>query len=499
GVLLAGLTGLCAPAAQAQEQPEPGEALAAYVAKPDSSYAWRVFARYRQSGAAVLELRLYSQTWRDVLWKHQLLIIKPRNVVAGSHGLIILGGGRWRESYETEPPASALPDGAERFVAIARRLRTVVAVLGQVPYQPLFDRTEDRIIAYTFDQYLRTGDTEWPLLLPMVKSAVRAMDATQEVVRQEWGVPLQTFTVLGGSKRGWTGWLTAAADPRVTALAPIVIDALNMRLHFVHQIAVWGAPSEEILPYTELNLPNVLSSDAGRGLREIVDPFSYRARLTQPKLIVIATNDRYFPPDSANLYWDDLSGPKYLLYLPNDQHSIEDFGRLLPSLDALHRHAAAGDPLPELDWEYRRDGAALMLCLRSKPAPSKVRVWTAGSASADFRDSRWIEAAVQRTEGVYVFELLRPLGGYAAVFAEAVFGRRRSAYSLSTNLSVLGTSTATDVGPQANGHHAVCAAADGARAVERLDSPGAIAENTATASGRAGRSEVQSEQKNFLD
>jgi hypothetical protein len=79
-----------------------------------------------------------------------------------------------------------------------------VAVVGQVPFQPLFDRREDELIAYTFEQYLQTGDAEWPLLLPMVKSTVRAMDASSDVARREWHIPLPTFTVLGGSKRGWT-------------------------------------------------------------------------------------------------------------------------------------------------------------------------------------------------------------------------------------------------------------------------------------------------------
>ena len=124
--------------AAANDVPLPSRALEAYVERPDPSYAWRTHARYRQGGAEVLELRLYSQTWRDILWKHQLYIIKPRRIENEGHGLLVIAGGRWRDAYETEV-AEELPDDASLFIRIAKRLRTVVAVLGQVPYQPLGD------------------------------------------------------------------------------------------------------------------------------------------------------------------------------------------------------------------------------------------------------------------------------------------------------------------------------------------------------------------------
>jgi PhoPQ-activated pathogenicity-related protein len=41
----------------------------------------------------------------------------------------------------------------------------------------MFDRREGAFIAYTCDHFPASGETDWPLLLPMVESAVRAMDA----------------------------------------------------------------------------------------------------------------------------------------------------------------------------------------------------------------------------------------------------------------------------------------------------------------------------------
>ena len=456
GIIVGAATSLAAGAQTEPALDTAAAALETYVERPDSTFGWRVLGRDQRRGTELVELHLTSQTWRGIDWKHQLVLIRPARVSDPTHGVLIIGGGRWRDGYETAASALA-EDEAKVFVAIAERMNAIVAVVGQVPFQPMFDRREDELVAYTFERYLETGDPEWPLLLPMVKSAVRAMDASAAAAAQEWGPKLETFTVLGGSKRGWTTWLTAAVDRRVTAAAPVVIDALNMARHFPYQTETWSEPSEEIRPYTELHLDQVLGSADGAALRRIVDPFDYRAAIPQPKLIVLATNDRFFPVDAANLYWDDLLGPKYLLYLPNDEHSISDYRRLIPSLRALHQSVETGVPLPRVEWEYLWSGEAPTLCVRADPAPARVRVWRSASDNRDFRDAVWESWREQGRAASYTFPLGRPETGYAGVFAEVVFGRGRSAFSLSTNLAVLAASAAADYGPRPRGTQGVCA------------------------------------------
>ena len=431
---LLALVGAQATAAQTAPA-DPAEALADYVAKPDDAFEWHVQRRYTSPDASVVELHLQSQRWQGEPWKHQLLIVRPKRVADDRDAIVIIGGGRWRDEYEAATGEEPLPEDAALFVAIARVLKTPVVVLAQVPYQPLFGMTEDRLIAHSFERYLATKDPEWPLLLPMVKSVVRAFDASSAFSEQEFGAPLERFTVIGGSKRGWTTWLTAAVDRRVTAIAPIVIDALNMQKHFPHQTEAWGTPSESIKPYTDLGLDRILASPEGEDLRQIVDPYSYRDKLTQPKLVILATNDQYFPLDSANLYFGGLREPKYLLYLPNEPHSVKHYGPVVRGLRALHEAASGGEPLPKLDWQYEVRDDGLTLCVGSKGARG-VLLWRAVSADRDFRDAHW-ESVVETRRSRGRFEVERPADGYVAVFGEVKYGALLRAFSLSTGLTVL--------------------------------------------------------------
>jgi PhoPQ-activated pathogenicity-related protein len=311
-------------------------------------------------------------------------------------------------------------------------------VLRQVPYQPIFQRREDALIAYSFDRYLETGETDWPLLLPMVKSAVRAMDAMQQASRERWGLTIDAFSVAGASKRGWTTWLTAAIDSRVTAVAPMVIDVLNMLKQIDNQVATWGALSDQIREYADLDIPERLRTNArGPELLSIVDPYAYRERLTQSKLIVLATNDPYWPLDALGLYWDDLPGPKRVLYVPNQGHGIRDVDRLIGSVAALHRYAARREELPLPSWSFAPDTQRLTLTVQSDRTPKRVRLWVAQSLTRDFRSAVWSSTSCKRRRGHYLCATLRDGTNYTAAFAELTFkDRNEPEFSLSTTVCI---------------------------------------------------------------
>ena len=74
---IAAISAVAAVTAVAAPDSPPDTALADYVAAPDASFSWRVHARFDAPGAEIVELRLVSQTWRGIEWKHRLHLVKP--------------------------------------------------------------------------------------------------------------------------------------------------------------------------------------------------------------------------------------------------------------------------------------------------------------------------------------------------------------------------------------------------------------------------------------
>ncbi len=422
--------------------------LAEYVAAKDDSYGWVK----RSSGSVLtcqyIELTLTSQTWRGIVWKHQLFLVKPAQVnPAARHGLLMIGGGNWKEELADPKTQLKLPGEAQLLAIVAEHLKMPVAILLHVPQQPIFDgKREDQIISYTFREFLKTGEPNWPLLEPMVKSAVKAMDATQEAFKQEWGLDVATFTITGASKRGWTTWLTGAVDDRAVAIAPMVIDMLNMSKHTKLQRASFGGePSEQINDYKGLD--ELIDTPRGQALRKIVDPWEYRERLTQPKLVILGTNDRYWPLDACNLYWDDLKGEKYLLYVPNNGHSLPDRSRVVGGLNALNQRMITGKPLPKLEWGFTAGDSDLQLNVVSDMRPSRVRAWSTTAATRDFRNSNWTSTDAAVADAAFTHKLPLPASGYGALFGEAVFHEgTEQEFSLSTNIRIVPNAAAAGGG-----------------------------------------------------
>ncbi|MCK5862557.1 MAG: hypothetical protein KAH38_08735, partial [Candidatus Hydrogenedentes bacterium] len=326
-----------------------------YACDPLYEYSLKTTYNLSEEGVAAYVLNMTSGSWRsandvyETVWEHELVIIEPDNVRESTAMLVISGG---------DIESGVDPMEIVLLSKFATETQSLVVLLAGVPNQPLHfvgerhSRSEDAIIAYSYDKYMNSyeegvPEPTWPVLLPMTRAAVRALDTVQDFMANKPGrvQEVDNFVVVGASKRGWATWLTAVAETihaeatgaesRVSAIIPMVIDILNMPAQLSHHYKAYqGYPftdplngifrgySNALRDYVALEIFDRFDTDGGQSLLEIVDPYTYRNILTLPKLIANSTGDQFFLPDSSKFYFDDMVGQNFLHYAANADHSL---------------------------------------------------------------------------------------------------------------------------------------------------------------------------------
>ncbi len=420
-------------------------ALGAYVNEDDGAYKWELAKTTQQDGLTIHQIRLTSQRWRTEkevshpLWTHWLVIGVPAKIKTRTP-IMIIGGGRRREEPRDQAPAELL--------LLVRSSDSVVCVVDNVPNQPLSfegeqrERTEDDLLAHSWNLAIRDDDARWIGRFPMVKAAKRAMDAAQEFLSGRDLSPCRLddqpltsgfkpdgFFVTGGSKRGWTTWLIAAVDPRVKAIAPLVIDILNMAEQTPHHFASYGFWAPALKDYVDNGIDKKFGSPELARVIAHEDPAAYMKFVEHiPKFIVTATGDEFFPADSARHYVGLLKGEWRLRSVPNSKHNLRGTSALLDTL-AFYKAVVAGKPRPTLTWEYSARTDDDTLTVRTGEKPLRVMLWQCDNPKGrDFRvdtvGPSWSSSEVEASPGeagTFKAQVKRPEAGWRAFMIECAF------------------------------------------------------------------------------
>lgn len=352
--------------------------------------------------------------------------------------LFITGGSNKNGEPNSHKFTEDLP---QEFGKIAKTNQTIIALLWQVPNQPLYDDlTEDALISRTLHNYLEDHDFSWPLLFPMTKSAVRAMDIVQKFSKKEIKKKVTGFVVSGASKRGWTSWLTGANDKRVVAIGPMVIDVLNMPVNIDYQRKVWGDYSIEIEDYVKLGIAQQLGTPGGNDLTKMIDPYSYRKTLTMPKMLFMGTNDPYWPVDAVKNYIDSIPGDNHICYTPNAGHDLGDKKTAFSTLSAFLGNTVTKSKLPVCNYTIaKQDNKVVLTVNTTSELLVDAYLWSSSSTDQDFRNEQWSSNDLNAVKKpTFQVEVELPKSGFKAFYVDlkykAPFGND---YTQSTRMFVL--------------------------------------------------------------
>lgn len=137
------------------------------------------------------------------------MVIVPDTVKFDRNASIWVTGGSVTSGFP-----SARDEDVFLAAVLAMQTDTIMGCLFQIPNEhttfaadPIQkSRTEDSIIAFTWDHFLNNPEQpEWLVRFPMVKATLRAMDAITEFVNKKFpeeNWQLDYYTVAGASKRG---------------------------------------------------------------------------------------------------------------------------------------------------------------------------------------------------------------------------------------------------------------------------------------------------------
>ncbi|KAK5580177.1 hypothetical protein RB653_000190 [Dictyostelium firmibasis] len=437
-----------------------GKPLFDYVQAYDPHYNWNLKASYHLNNATFHVLSLTTQKWLsnqdtdNSIWKHWLTICIPDgyNKKSGINSAFLFIDGK---NNNSTVPGTELISPYSSKVCI--QSNAITADLTQIPNQPItfkkegIPRIEDAFLGYTFRAFL--NDSRDPTVLgylPMVKAAVRAMDAVQEFGKTRTGnYRIKDFVVSGLSKRGWATWLTGAVDKRVSAIIPVVMPIPNMVGNIGQQMEAYGDWSFALADYVAAGVPDYLYTPLMTKLANIVDPLVYFNYLTMPKLVVLTTGDEFFLSDSTKYFWSQLKGKNFLRIVPNTNHYIlNGVDQVVNSMSTFFDYVTSQNSIPSYSWgiDYSSDNSSgtITLNVDKKSVSSLISVvfYSGTTISATKRDFRmftcslptcyqpipWIptllapESSSNKDSGsVYKVTISKPASGWTGFFIEASF------------------------------------------------------------------------------
>jgi len=387
-----------------------------FINMPDDTYAWtetnKTLSGNNIGGHwSAFLLNLTSQSWLNhtfvdkPVWWHWLWCVIPEKLDHNDFATMIGTGNKNSQN----PPDL----GDEYLLAstyVATHTNTIVCVLYNIPNEPLVfyndplqkSRSEDAIIAFGWNVFMQMYDSDpddnfryqWLTHFPMAKATIKAMDTVETWAAAKMDIHITRWATAGASKRGWSTWLTAAADQdRIVAFIPMVMDMPNLHSEMHHMWRAYGGWTFAFGDYYAENLTMYIDTPAFLDLCNATDPVVFFDRYEGMwKMPIDAINDEFFMPDDEHYWWNQFPQPKWFQMNPDAEHSLSTaIEELVPTLSTFLVLYLESITMPTISWSiYNQSGNISVSYQGNTSQIIDARVWHGRSCGTKRRDFRLI-------------------------------------------------------------------------------------------------------------
>jgi PhoPQ-activated pathogenicity-related protein len=168
----------------------------------------------------------------------------------------------------------------------------------------------------------------------------------------------------------------------------------------------------------------------------MIDPYSYKEKLTVPKMIFVGTNDPYWTADAIKHYFDQIPGKNLIHYVPNAGHDLAGGKQALEGLSAFFGLTLQNKEYPVSTWAVNKTTEGFELSVQANPNDLvEAAIWATTSADRDFRNNLWLTRRVKYEGSTVKYTIPFVKKGYQAFYMDLKYkDPNGGTYTVSTRL-----------------------------------------------------------------
>ena len=363
-----------------------------------------------------LKVNIYSSTWFGQDIYNTMTIYIPEDIPQENWGkaAVLLQGG----TVQLDPTLDFIRDFGQNT---ALSLKIPICLITSPINPSNYGYASETELAVEFRKImLLDNNLLREIAYPLAIKQMRAMTymTTLDIAKN----PIN-FITGGSSKRGLAQWIVASVDNRVIGFLSSAYAAPDLLNYWELVENNWGgeSPLGDAAESREWLLTPV-----GMTYQEYFDPYQFSDTIDVPFILMVGTNDNYYPLEAANSLLLKLDNPKALELVPNYPHGMGSI-KHLQNWRTIIQASLIDRKFGEIINNYEINATTSKIIINTNITNSEeikdIKCWFTINEDLDFRSANW-DSRTMNYLGFNRFEIIldftSKIKNYGAFFIELI-------------------------------------------------------------------------------